>query len=286
MFLLSEMIAIVAMTSLSFLAWHAGRRLSRTSVQSSGLLFGLSLLFCVTFAWGFAGDLSWANVLPGSEVILWANFVPIVIAFVTGIATWTTGLSRCSRIGTVCCLAMIGISFLLMPMIRPLISPIRLTEESKWTQGVCLQSHEATCGAAAAATLLQTAGVSTDEATMVTACLTSQHGTEPLGLYKGLYWALARNRPATTRRPRIADQNPDRWHGLNQFPCIAVVRYDNQQGRSAHWLLGPQAEGHAVVVMGQDSDGWIIADPAIGKVHWSQDDFRQRFTGDAIYLGE
>ena len=33
------------------------------------------------------------------------------------------------------------------------------------------------------------------------------------------------------------------------------------------------------------SDGsWIIADPAFGKATWSDQEFRDRFTGDAIYV--
>ncbi len=50
-------------------------------------------------------------------------------------------------------------------------------------------------------------------------------------------------------------------------------------------LLGPQGEGHAVVVLGRDPEGsWIIADPAFGKTSWTDQVFRDRFTGDAIYL--
>jgi hypothetical protein len=40
-----------------------------------------------------------------------------------------------------------------------------------------------------------------------------------------------------------------------------------------------------VVVLQRDAEGtWIIADPAFGKTSWSDQVFRDRFTGDAIYL--
>ena len=65
----------------------------------------------------------------------------------------------------------------------------------------------------------------------------------------------------------------------------AVVRFaDSRDSGSIRWLLGPRADGHAVVVLGRDAGQWLIGDPAIGRVRWSDQDFRRRFTGDAIYL--
>ena len=274
--------AISIITTISGLAFRAGRKISSTYQRA--LLFGLSLVFCATFSWFYAGNLVWANVLPTAGVIHWANFVPIFIAFVVGISSVSVQLQSWRRPLTVSLLSFIGLAYLLVPLARPLLSPVDIAVQSIWSEGVCMQSHESTCGAAAAATLLRMKGVDANEHQMVDACLTSVHGTEPLGLYRGLSVGT-RNHEATAK---VASANPSLWQDKGQVPCVALVKFDeSDHAARVRWLLGPRGEGHAIVVIGLQADGmWSIADPAVGLVSWSNEDLRRRFTGDAIYLGK
>lgn len=143
-----------------------------------------------------------------------------------------------------------------------------------------MQSHSSTCAPAAAATLLKLAGIDADEMSMTQACLTSTHGTVPLGLYRGLAAAAE----SSEQQPKIASSNPDTWLATDQLPNVALVQFAKPIGHPG-FFMGPTAEGHAVVVLERAANGdWIIVDPAFGKTRWSDEQFRNRFTGDAIYL--
>jgi ABC-type bacteriocin/lantibiotic exporter with double-glycine peptidase domain len=75
------------------------------------------------------------------------------------------------------------------------------------------------------------------------------------------------------------------------LPNVSLVRFEDPEGTTqaglspAKFFAGTQGEGHAIVVYGRDPRGnWIILDPAFGRTLWSDETFRQRFTGDAISL--
>ena len=91
----------------------------------------------------------------------------------------------------------------------------------------------------------------------------------------------------------MAQPEPSEWASSGQLPNISLVRLGGSADAStsstrvgsSRWLLGPRSEGHAVVVLGRDPRGnWLIADPAFGTTKWTDQQFRERFTGDAIYL--
>jgi hypothetical protein len=115
--------------------------------------------------------------------------------------------------------------------------------------------------------------------------LTSRHGTEPLGLFRGLAIASEHRR----LYPKVAATNPQRWPELGQLPNVALISFPNETAKSAgigprsrNRILGPS---HAIVVLGKtDSGRWMIADPAFGRTTWTDHEFRSRFSGDAIYL--
>ncbi|MEP3830578.1 cysteine peptidase family C39 domain-containing protein, partial [Rhodopirellula bahusiensis] len=57
---------------------------------------------------------------------------------------------------------------------------------------------------------------------------------------------------------------------------------DNPQDNG---FVGNVTVGHVVTVLSQTDGGrWLIGDPAVGKVSWSDEELRKRFTGEAIYL--
>jgi hypothetical protein len=268
-------------------AFAMGHRINRPEHGRSPrfVLFAVSLLFCLAFSWIYAGNLSWAYAIPVSGVVYWSNFMPVLLGFAAGAACHTAGLNGFGRPLTIASLMLIAVSYLVIPVGRPIVLPVTVSE-AVWDDEVCLQSHESTCAAASAATLLRLNEIDADEASMVGPCLTSQQGTESLGLYRGLRLASQN----TSRQVRVAQSNPTDWLMLDQLPNIALVKFAENEYAGANtprrirWMSGVTGEGHAVVVLGHENGQWIIGDPAVGRVRWSDADLRRRFTGEAIYM--
>ena len=149
-----------------------------------------------------------------------------------------------------------------------------------------MQSHSATCGAAAAATLLLQHGIAVSEQDMIKACFTSSDGTEPLALYRGLK-SHTQYRNVT---PRLASRESTMWSELDQYPLVAFVSFrDDTTAAETPFtrILGRGAEGHAIVIFGCTPKGkFLIGDPAVGRTIWDKDLFHRRFSGQAIYLAK
>lgn len=208
--------------------------------------------------------------------------MPLILALTAGIASTMSALRGWHRPATVIGLLSLMAAYTLTPILRPQFSPAVTAFASTWQDGVCLQSHPATCAPAAAATLLELAGVRSSENAMVAPCLTSNRGTEPLGLFRGLAIATVGEKV----RPVIASSDPDTWVHGKQLPNIALVEFETAEsdGAEGHFF-GPQSDGHAVVIRGRDPHGnWIVLDPAFGRTLWTPSTFASLFTGDAIFL--
>jgi hypothetical protein len=272
---------VLAIAALSVLSFFVGRLIR--SPRVSTWFFG-ALLASLVFAWTFSGSLGWALLVPSPSVVFWSNLMPMLLCFAAGLASEAGALTKWSRPLALCSFVLLASAYALTPYVRPTLYPVELNPQTQWRDDVCLQTHSATCAAAAASTLLHLNGLSATEKEMVESCLTSAQGTEPLGLYRGLATAVQ----DSGRSARVARADPREWSRLDQLPNISLVRLPNQQtAGSSRWLLGPRSEGHAIVVLGRNLSGdWMIADPAFGKTTWTDTEFRSRFTGDAIYLSE
>ncbi len=275
-------IGIIAITVLSVLAFAAGRRTSEQLRSMRPMCFAISLLVTLLFAWALSGKLLWATVFPTGAAIFWSNLMPPLLSFAAGLSSRTPGLTHWHRPATVIALSSLALAYTMTPILRPLLVPAKVASVTQWRGDVCLQSHPSTCAPAAAVTLLRLAGVESEEWNLAEACLTSCHGTVPLGLFRGLSTATH----GVALQPSVASSHPEQWNAGGQLPNIALVRFPHMRGHgSLKRLLGPRGEGHAIVVLDRLSDGnWLIADPAFGNATWSDQAFRDRFTGDAIYL--
>ncbi|MEL6105555.1 MAG: hypothetical protein AAFU85_05950 [Planctomycetota bacterium] len=294
-------IALGFVAAISGLAFWAGRRLSLSVYRDRPFLFLECLALSLVFAFGVVGNLTWAHAFPTSAVICWSNWMPIFLAFTAGLATEMSALRERSRKFATVFFLMIAAGFLMLPVSRPYLSPIQLSDSDHWQDGVCLQSNSASCGPAAVATLLRLQGVlertsrmarrdtgsqqesRSSEATFARLCLTSNEGTSTLGLFRGIEMGLQ----GTGMEARIADHSIRLWESKNQLPNVAVVQFEPVQSPGLiRGLLRNDGEKHAIVVHSRADDGtWLVADPAVGWRSWEDDALRAAFTGEAIYIG-
>ena len=271
------------------------RRSADTGNYQSWISFVCMTMFSLAYCWQFHAKLSWVHAIPFSSVVLWSNLTPVLLAFTAGLAIETLALRRCLRPFIATSLGLLAIGFLVVPLARPWLLAPNIADNDQFEGFVCLQSHDSTCAPASAVTLLRLNGIDSSEKEMVKRCLTSALGTEALGLYRGLKIASQKS----NLNVRLASSNPRNWVASGQLPNIALVHFPEKefgpirqpesssiQSRSSaiQFFGDTRQEGHAVVVIGRANDGWLIADPAIGLDHWSDESLGMRFTGDAIYL--
>src|SRR5436190_14642264 len=115
---------------------------------------------------------------------------------------------------------------LLVPYLKPILRPpIWKQFQDRWSEDVCLQTSESSCGPACAATLLRRLGKPATEEEIARTSFTSRNGTEN--------WYLARTlrkRGLEVRFVFEADPNKP-W----PFPAIAGVRLPSS-GNTGHFI--------------------------------------------------
>ena len=133
---------------------------------------------CCDVTSSFAGKLQRVNILPIPDVLFWTSFVAPALRFTADLASCTPGMGRYFRPAVLIGLVGIALGYTLVPMLRPALAPVTLSGETRWGDGVCLQSDSSTC---AAVTLLRRSGIVAEERDLARACLTSDQGLDPLG---------------------------------------------------------------------------------------------------------
>lgn len=151
---------------------------------------------------------------------------------------------------------------LLIPYAKPILRPPRWGQfQDRWSDGVCLQTSESSCGPACAATLLRQLGKPTTEKEIAQESITCRTGTEN--------WYLAR----TLRRRGVKVQflfSPSQpW----PIPSIAGVRLSN--------LGNP---GHFITILGQEGDNYIIGDPLEGKLVLSKSALEANYAFTGFFM--
>jgi len=281
------LLAILVIFFASISACCGGRRISRDFDSIRMPLFVVVILFTAWYASSWTGRVENIALFSVGSAVLLSNLTPVLASFLAGLAWEMPGIPPVRRVlglGTLVALA--GMLFL-APMLRPILKPVSVNGLGRWSNGVCLQTHEASCGAAATATLLREVGITATEQELVEDCLTSQDGTEPLSLYR----ALMRQTQGKGMKPKIAAKDPQAWSSLGQYPILAMVApadsdelSPSRSGRLRH-LLGRSSEGHAVAILGRRADGdYVIGDPSSGRVVWTPYEMSLYFSGQAICL--
>ena len=252
-----------------------GRRLAPRAVAAAALL---PCGFIVVFV-RFADDHpALARLLPFSSVVILGDWIPPAAALLAGLA-WRRMPGGAVRKGVlvVPLLALCGYR----PAGRLIGSPPPL--DDRWKHGVCRQTSQASCSAAAAATLLRAHGITTNESEMAALCLTRPRGTPTVGLYRGL-------KLKTVGLPWKIEA----FHGdletlrRERGPVILSVRLDPGRGVDERyerlWGWAPGVN-HTVVLFGFRDDGKTeVGDPAVGRENWRVEDLRVLWHGEGFRL--
>ncbi len=135
--------------------------------------------------------------------------------------------------------------------------------EDRWTEGVCLQSSESSCGPASAATLLRHFGRTATESKIARAAFTTRRGTEN--------WYLLRviHRRGLGANFVVVAPGVDNLH----FPAIAGVR-----------LNDADKAGHFITILGLTGEKVVIGDPLNGLEELTLEELGQRYTFTGFYL--
>jgi predicted double-glycine peptidase len=190
--------------------------------------------------------------------------VPFAIAlFTTASPHMTSRLSRSGLLGLSLILWISGTDRLLA---TARFDPASMDGEID-EDGVCRQTTDYTCGAAAAATLLHPYGVRSDEREMAEYCWTnSLTGTDELCVARGLRRKLA----GTGLEPRI---DLATWDDLVAWgaPAAVTVKYKLFVD---HWVVVLAIEGERV----------LIGDPIDGRIVLDRESFLEMWRGRMVTL--
>lgn len=259
----------------ALLVW-AHRRKSVVKSARVKIFGALVAAVCWTF---FINDSARVlSVAPLKYAVVLYNLVPLLMAWALSllIALYARALSRSVILG----IFLLAIDFHYWSGV--FYSPVKSTVE--WRGACCMQSTEYSCGAAAAATLLNARGIDAQEADMLKTCLTSFRGTSFWGLYHG----LRDTADAHGKRVVVSDASFERFMERDRPALIFVMltaeldAKDKRYSRDWHWVVNV---AHAVVFLGATSgDRILMADPSFGIEPWNREGLRQLWRNRAIYI--
>ena len=279
----------ILLAVLAVFGFVAGNWMSRGSRQRTVLVGGGALGLLAIWVWLLHHPAVAVHVLPVSVLahVEGVGAVPLFMAIV-GVAWTNASLPRQRRI-TILAAFFGGIFFLQGSLWMLQSAPARVLGESS-RQTVVMQSQDYTCVPAACATALHRLGVLTSEAEM--AELTQ---TRP-GTGSTLIRALDGLR-------RKLDREMGRIAGVDADESEASIRSVRIAGTLRPELLQPaltelvllqpplitplQAETtqlHMVVILSVDRGSIRIADPELGVIRLSTDEFAQQYTGQVIHF--
>ena len=190
--------------------------------------------------------------------------IPFAIAlFVTAAPHMSSHRARVGLIGLSCILWAFGTDRLLATArFEPHLMEGRVEED-----GICRQTTNYTCGAAAAATLLHRYGVPATEREMAELCWTNAlTGTDELCVARGL-------RRKLVDRPWLPKVQCAEWEDLLTLdrPAAVTIKY---KLLVEHW----------VIILGIEKNRVLVGDPTSGRRVYSKEAFRKLWRGLMITL--
>ncbi len=288
------------------------RRLLR-SVPPAGLdaiAVGLVLLMAAYVKWVW-GQLWIVNWIPLPSVIVLSNWFPLLLAALAAVVWIRLGGESPSAIDddaeesvpatnestvdrsliirrTVMMGAMITGAIASVMYFIPASAPecgdewVSPVPPLRWP--VCKQTTDATCSAAASATILRTLGIPANEQEMAELCLT-RRGTTWLGLYHGLSTKLMWTKYKAEFFESDIDDLPQLASGHPLLLCcrldLATAREVPEYVTDGGWRPGT---AHSVVYFGAVNGVHIIGDPSRGYEVWSDQDLEILWTGQGLQI--
>jgi hypothetical protein len=218
------------------------------------------------------------QMIPWADVIVLADFVPFAaFALAAVMLRLSSGLliyrGSFAAILVFCCLIYsYGVLFRPEPPLH-----------DRWRDGVCLQSSNASCSAAAAATLLTIHDIPATEAEMADLCFTGDDGTSLQGVYRGLKLKTA-GTPWTVE-PFSGDVESIRSRPEPSFLSVGLGRWQNADRRySEKWGWAPGVMHSVVLLRFIDGGKVIVADPGVGREHWYEQGLIDLWKGEGFRL--
>ena len=254
--------AVAILSLLSLATFVGAHRMARHwSARPRAVALSIVIGAVVAFTMLIHDRLSIARFLPVSSAVILGNITPMLAAAIAALVWSVPGPGKLRRA------VLLGVLFIVTG--RMLYLPLMGGAPqcgNTWEGDVCLQTTDASCAAAAAATLLRHHGVDTTETEMADLCLT-RRGTLRLGLYRGL-----RLKAPPGRRVEVIRGDVPTLRGVATEPVIIFVglrrgkEADPRYARDWGWTPGLR---HAVVLFGFTDDGRIdIGDPTFGREKW------------------
>ncbi|MBW8863694.1 MAG: hypothetical protein JF609_02000 [Verrucomicrobia bacterium] len=229
-----------------------------------GVATAIPAFLFVIFYTGVLGEAGWFysfRAVPGTELA--ACGIGLFAGWLQAKRNQSPRVSKLMSAGFIPFLLLICVTipYLKQVFLRPHWGDFR----NRWSEDVCLQSSEFSCGPASAATLLRLFGKPALEKEIAQESFTSRRGTEN--------WYLIRT---LRRRGLNAEYSIGTPNNLGlQSPSIIGVR-----------LGGKTGSGHYITILGKETNGFIIGDPLSGREVWTEKKLLDHyyFTGFSIWV--
>lgn len=270
---------LLVLAVLSAALFGIGRAIGRrVSSHAANWLSVLVLVLLSTYLACLWNHTTLVRLLPFSNLIVIGNWFPFVASLLGGLSSAQSSLPLWRRGLTVIGLQLAGVFVVLWPLMgtAPQCG-------HAWSDGICLQTTNETCSAAAAATLLQMHGIDSTEQEMADLCLT-RRGTNWMGLYRGLKKKTA----GTTWDVEVFTVSADQLRSLDGPSILSVGISQEDQASSLYqtdlgWTPGVR---HSVVLLGFVTDLVDIGEPTpdAGRERWTEGELHQLYLGQGMRL--
>ena len=276
-------LGIMLMVALGAATFAATRRMANFGplwVYDAAAFVTVALL--CGYIWWVWDDVRVSHWLPYSNLIIVGNWFLPLLGVLAGLVWRRLPQSRTRQYTATLLLFAAGLYSTVNPVLGE--APTCRSHWERLGGGRCfLQTTDATCSAAAAATLLSLHGIVTDEQEMADLCLTREGTT-----WKGLFRGLSLKTEWTHWDVDVFRGTPDDLNATECYPVLvcAELRPDaphEQVYREEYgWIPGMP---HSVVVLGRWHDGtYVVHDPVAGREYWDEEELRDLWTGSAVRL--